>query len=125
MVDIAQFTDPEDRVDRPQIIATDLAQCRWEDGLFTATDMLAGTVVGRITASGKYALYDDGNADGTEDAVGIITEDVLAAAADVLGRFLVKGAVYDAKLIAEDAAAFVDMHARSVINADGETIVYF
>jgi len=42
-----------------------------------------GQVFGVITASGKYALYDDAAADGTEIAVAIAREKGDATAADV------------------------------------------
>lgn len=43
----------------------------------------AGAVVGVITASGKYAVYDDAAGDGTETAAGILAYDTDASAADV------------------------------------------
>lgn len=47
-----------------------------------ASAMVAGTVVGRITASGKYAIYDNGASDGTEVAAGILCYDVPDSASD-------------------------------------------
>lgn len=43
----------------------------------------AGTVLGRITASGKYKPYDDNNTDGSEVAAAILIYDVDATSADV------------------------------------------
>jgi hypothetical protein len=45
--------------------------------------LLAGTVMGKITASGKYKPYDDGNADGSEVAAAILIYDIDATSADV------------------------------------------
>jgi len=46
--------------------------------------VLAGTVLGKVTASGKYALYnDDGTDDGTRTAAAILYADVDATSADV------------------------------------------
>ncbi len=42
--------------------------------------LVPGLVLGKITASGKYAPYDDDNADGTETAVAILLEAVDATA---------------------------------------------
>ncbi|MCP5197540.1 MAG: head decoration protein [Gammaproteobacteria bacterium] len=43
----------------------------------------AGTVLGQITASGKYTPYDDGFSDGSETAAAISLYEVDATAADV------------------------------------------
>jgi F0F1-type ATP synthase epsilon subunit len=40
----------------------------------------AGTVLGKITASGKYTAYDDGLTSGAEDAVAVLAETVDATA---------------------------------------------
>lgn len=45
--------------------------------------LLPGTVLGIITASGKYAAYDEANADGSEVAAGVLFDGVDATAADV------------------------------------------
>lgn len=45
----------------------------------------AGDVVGKITASGKYAIYNNAAADGTEVAAGVLYADVDASAADKTG----------------------------------------
>jgi hypothetical protein len=44
--------------------------------------IVAGLVLGKVTASGKYAPYDDDNADGTEVAAAIALEAVDATSAD-------------------------------------------
>ncbi len=44
--------------------------------------MLAGRVVGKITASGKYANYDNTAADGTEVAAGVLCYDAADSASD-------------------------------------------
>jgi hypothetical protein len=41
-----------------------------------ATTFAAGSVLGKITASGKYVLYDDGNADGSEVAAAVLYDNV-------------------------------------------------
>lgn len=55
-------------------------------------NLKAGAVLGLITASGKYAAYDDGAATGIEDAAGILLADVDASDADAVGVALVRDA---------------------------------
>lgn len=45
--------------------------------------LTAGTVLGKITASGKYKAYDDDNVDGSETAAAILAYTVDATSADV------------------------------------------
>ena len=40
-----------------------------------ATKWLSGTVLGKITASGKYIKYDNGASDGSQAAAGILWND--------------------------------------------------
>ena len=46
--------------------------------------LAAGTVLGKITASGKYTAYDDDNADGSETAAAVSLYAVDASSADVI-----------------------------------------
>lgn len=50
----------------------------------------AGTVVGKITASGKYTPYDDGAEDGSETAAAVTLYEVDATSADVVVSALVR-----------------------------------
>lgn len=62
---------------------------------------LAGTVLGRITASGKLTAYASGAADGSETPLAVLHEDtVLAAATDYPVRAIISGQVRRADLIA-------------------------
>ena len=56
----------------------------------------AGDVVGKITASGKYAIYDDGAADGSEAAAGVLYAAVDASAADAAGVIVARDAEVNA-----------------------------
>ena len=56
-----------------------------------AGDLSPGTVLGRITASGKYAAHDPGATDGTETAVAVLWGKVDATAGDVDAVALVRG----------------------------------
>lgn len=63
-------------------------------------NLAAGTVVGRITASGKITAYDDDNADGSQTAVGALYAAVDASAADAPGVIIARDAeVSDVLLI--------------------------
>jgi hypothetical protein len=117
------FTDPATRYDRPQIVAKDLAPTAYIPIVVTGADFAAGTVMGKITASGKYENYDDLETNGAEDAVGIITEDANALAGDVTTRLLVSGMVFNDKLTGSDAAAEADLFARQITQADGTVLL--
>lgn len=53
--------------------------------------LAAGTVLGRITASGKYAAHDPAAANGTETAAGVLWDKAEADAADAPAVALVRG----------------------------------
>jgi hypothetical protein len=80
--------------------------------------LLAGTVLGKITASGKYKAYDNDAADGTQTAAAILFRDTDATSADVAAVGIVRLAeVWRDRLVwgavvttqAEKDAAYVDM----------------
>jgi len=50
-----------------------------------------GTVLGKITASGKYAAHDPAASDGTETAVAVLWGHSDASAGDAVGVALVRG----------------------------------
>ncbi len=56
-------------------------------------------VVGKITATGKYAQYDNAAADGTQTAAGILVGAVDASGADQLGLLLARDAEVDYDLL--------------------------
>jgi len=56
----------------------------------------AGTVLGKITASGKYTVYDPANLDGSETPAGVLRGAVDATAADAPGTALVRDAEVNA-----------------------------
>lgn len=84
--------------------------------------IVAGTVLGKITASGKYAPYDDDNADGTEVAAAIALENVTATA-DVTCATLFRLAEFKADILQwagtndapDKAAGLVDLAAKYLI----------
>lgn len=62
-------------------------------------NLAAGTVVGKITASGKYTAYDDDNSDGSQTAAGILYEAVDASSADMAGVIIARHAEVDTTLL--------------------------
>lgn len=81
-------------------------------------DLAKGTVLGRITASGLYGAYNDGNSDGTEVASGVLASAVNSSSTGqnrpVDSPMHIGGAFYEDQLVGVDAAAIVDLKARSV-----------
>lgn len=71
--------------------------------------LAAGTLLGRVTASGKYAAYNDALATGVEVCKGILLKAVAAVGGDVLCDILVSGTVKYDQLVGYDAAALVDL----------------
>lgn len=78
--------------------------------------MAAGTVVGKITASGKYAAYNNGASDGTEVAAGVLYAAVPDSAADQSAVIIARSAeVLGAALTGNDANGTVDLAAKGII----------
>lgn len=89
-------------------------------------NLKAGAVLGKITASGKYAEYDNTATDGTETAAGVLFDAVDASSADAEGVALVRLAeVAKAGLVwegtqdaAAQTAAYTDLAALDIIPRD-------
>lgn len=78
--------------------------------------MVPGTVVGKITASGKYVAYSNGAADGTQTAVGVLYHDVPDSAADQKAVIIARDAeVNGDELTGSDAPALVELAAIGII----------
>ena len=69
----------------------------------------AGTVLGKITASGKYGVYNNANVDGTETAKGLLKIKVDATASDQTAALVFHAYVEEAKCTGVDAAAKADL----------------
>lgn len=78
-------------------------------------ELSAGTVLGVITASGKYAAYDDGNADGSETAAAVLLEAIDATSSDITCSALVRFAEVKKDILQWDAA--VDATAKTAAYA--------
>ena len=60
--------------------------------VLSGQDLVAGAVLGKITASGKYVAYDNaGTDDGRRTAAGILFGAVDASGGDVVGQALLRG----------------------------------
>ena len=70
--------------------------------------LLAGTVMAEITASGKFAAYDDALSDGREDALGFLVEEINVKDGDVITSILLHGSVIESRTSGADAAAKTD-----------------
>lgn len=71
----------------------------------SGNDLGAGHVLGKITASGKYADYDADAADGTETAAAVLYADCDASTADAEAVVIMRDAeVSAAKLVWTDKA---------------------
>lgn len=78
--------------------------------------MVPGTVVGKITASGKYVAYSNAAADGSEVAAGILYRAVDDAAADQDAVIIARHAeVSEAELTGLDAPGKADLAALGII----------
>jgi hypothetical protein len=84
-----------------------------------------GTALGRITASGKYKAYLDGEVDGSGVCSGILAQDFTRNYPSLTGENLVtsmyiSGNFIESKLAAAglDAAGIADLKARSIPGRD-------
>lgn len=91
--------------------------------IVTGQNLAGGAVVGKITASGKYAVYNNAAVDGTQTAAGILMYAKDATAADKAGVIIARDAevnegelVYAAGTSAGDkTAAKVELVAAGII----------
>jgi len=71
--------------------------------LIAGQNLLAGTALGRITASGKLTELDTGASDGSEDIVGVLFDNVNAVA-DTIVTYVARDAELKAALVLADDA---------------------
>jgi hypothetical protein len=85
-------------------------------------NLVCGQLVGKITATGEYAAYDDDGADnGCRTAAGILTSDVDATDGALPGVILVRGpaVISKAGLTGSDANGLADLAALEIIAKEG------
>lgn len=69
----------------------------------------AGTVLGKITSSGKLAPYDNTKDTGVEVAVGILEDQIDDTGYDQVVSYIVHGFVYEASCVGLDSGAKTDL----------------
>lgn len=74
--------------------------------------LVAGTVLGKITATGKFAAYASGGAGGLADAVGFLMHTTNLKDGDVIASMLEHGSVIVPRTSGLDAGARTDMAGR-------------
>ena len=82
----------------------------------SAGAMVPGRVVGKITASGKYAEYNNAASDGTEVAAGVLYATVKDSTADQKAVIIARQAeVIESELTGLDANGKADLLALGII----------
>jgi len=74
----------------------------------------AGTIIGKVTATGKYGAYNNGLDDGRETAEGVLPESVNLKDGDVITGLLIHGSVPEARTSGLDSAARTDLAGRII-----------
>lgn len=82
----------------------------------TGGPYVAGQVLGKITASGKYTEYDNGASDGTQAAAAILYAAADGSAADVQATVIIRDAeISSSALTGSDANGVTDLLALGII----------
>lgn len=81
----------------------------------TGIDLVAGTILGRVTASRKLIAYAAGNVDGSQNPVGVLMEDAPAATVDVDAVVGFPGAYVKRNMIGLDVAGEDVLEARGIV----------
>lgn len=71
----------------------ELGYSRKDITVVSGQNLAAGTVLGKITASGKYTAFTTGASDGSQTAAGVLLEAVNASAADKAGVMIARMAI--------------------------------
>lgn len=85
--------------------------------------LVAGTVLGKVTATGKYIAYDDNNSDGSQTAAAILYATVDATSADAKAVGIVRYAeIWRDRLLwastvaaGEKTTAYADLAALGIV----------
>jgi hypothetical protein len=81
-----------------------------------ATTWLSGTVLGKISATGKWVKYDNDGSGGIEVAAGILLDELAPVAGDIQATIIVRDAeVKQAKLTGSDTTGIADLRALGII----------
>lgn len=90
-------------------------------------NLVLGSVVGRETASGKLKALDPAATDGTEIPVGVLIEDVAAAASDTAAVIIARHAILARQTVqwpagitpSQTTAAIASLEARGILVREG------
>lgn len=120
------------RKDHPIIIAQNrhLATISPVRLAYHASGYEAGRVLARNSVSGYYERYDNGASSGLDTATSVNLDavdatDFPSATGTVLARAVFGGELYESKLTGLDANAKTDLGSRSLVLADGTTVLKF
>jgi hypothetical protein len=90
----------------------------FDEAVVTSTGALipSGTILGKVTASGKLKPYSNGASDGSEVAVAVLMNEVSGPAGDYSRTIVSRSAeVIESMLTGIDSAAKVDLSAKLVV----------
>lgn len=80
----------------------------------SGANLVKGTILGRVTASGRLKAYAPGNSDGSQNPVAVLLEDAAAATADVEAVCGFAGVYVSEAMTGLDAAAIAALEARGL-----------
>lgn len=100
----------------PTLLASDnYGPVRISGTIASGADLDAGTILGRVTATGKFVAYDaDGTDDGRRTAVAVLLEDAAAASADVAAVIGFAGHYVEDSMTGLDDAGKLALEARGL-----------
>lgn len=84
--------------------------------IVSGQSVVAGEVLGKVTASGKYATHDQDASDGSEAAAAIAFDAVDASAADVEGVVVIRDAEVNGTRLTWES----DIEAAEIVTATAE-----
>lgn len=120
----AQFSGEAFRKNHPMIIASNRHLASIQSVRLAEGNYLAGQVISYDSADGLYKKYSEVSGTKTADAV-LFTDVQSASGTTSLERGIFSGEVYEDLLIDLNAQAKTDLGAKTIVNAEGLTILKF
>lgn len=97
-----------DTITRDNLFGSDFPQMFEEVTVISGQDLARGAVLGKITASGKVTIIDEGASDGSENFYAVLTEAVDASLGDVVGPAAIAGSFQEQALTVGGATVLAD-----------------
>jgi hypothetical protein len=97
------------------VVGSNQLPLRKKGTVVAGANLTAGTIMGIVSASGKYKAAVSTNGDGSETAVGVLLEDAAAASADTEAMIGFVGSYLDAETTGLTDAYRTAMLARGII----------